>query len=200
MRLKRQKIIISVAAPNVAIKILSASNFFYSKIQMKNKFVGKPKFLIFALIVALIANFPVANEIALSKDYDDDEHQIFELVNAQRRRSRLNDLIWDDKLARMARSFSKKMAKENFFAHADFDGKTVVDHAEDSSVKDWRKIGENLFYFEGNYNFDELAVKSWMKSSSHRQNILDENWTVTSIGIAESRAGRIYITQVFIED
>lgn len=167
---------------------------------MKNKFIGKPKAVIFALIVVIAANFLVASETALSKNYDDDEYQIFELVNAQRRRSRLNDLIWDDNLARMARSFSKKMAKENFFAHADFDGKTVVNRAEDSRIKDWSKIGENLFYFEGNHNFDELAVKSWMKSPTHRQNIMDENWTATGIGIAESRDGRIYITQVFLED
>jgi len=167
---------------------------------MKNKFFGKPKIVVFALITAFIVNVLAANEAALSKNYDDDEHQIFELVNAQRQKSRLNDLIWDDKLARMARSYSKKMAKENFFAHADFDGKTVVERAEDSNVKNWRKIGENLFYFEGNHNFDALAVKSWMKSPTHRQNILDENWTATGIGIAESRDGRIYITQVFIED
>jgi len=167
---------------------------------MKNKFVGKPKFVIFAFVVSLIANFSATSETALSKDYDDDEYQIFELINAQRQKSRLNDLIWDDKLARMARSFSKKMAKENFFAHADFDGKTVVERADDSNVKNWRKIGENLFYFEGNHNFDELAVRGWMKSPTHRQNILDENWTATGIGIAESRDGRIYITQVFVED
>ncbi len=167
---------------------------------MKNKFFGKPKIVVFALITAFIVNVLAANEAALSKNYDDDEHQIFELVNAQRQKSRLNDLIWDDKLARMARSYSKKMAKENFFAHADFDGKTVVERAEDSNVKNWRKIGENLFYFEGNHNFDTLAVRSWMKSPTHRQNILDENWTATGIGIAESRDGRIYITQVFVED
>ncbi len=167
---------------------------------MKNKFVGKPKAFIFALIVALIASFWVANEIALSKSYDEEEYQIFKLVNAQRRKSQLNDLNWDDNLARMARTYSQKMAKENFFAHADFDGKTVVDRAKDSSIKDWLKIGENLFYYESNYNFDALAVKGWMKSPTHRQNILDENWTATGIGIAESRNGRIYITQVFLED
>ncbi len=92
------------------------------------------------------------------------------------------------------------MAKENFFAHSDFDGKTVVDRAKDSRIKNWRKIGENLFYYEDNYNFDALAVKGWMESPTHRQNILDRNWTATGIGVAESRDGRIYITQVFLEN
>ncbi len=167
---------------------------------MKNKFVGKPKAVIFVLFVVLIVNFSIANKIALSKNADDDEHQIFDLVNAQRRKGGLNDLNWDDNLARMARAHSKKMAKENFFAHADLDGKTVVNRAKDSRIKNWHKIGENLFYYEGNYNFDALAVKSWMKSPTHRQNILDSDWTATGIGIAESRDGRIYITQVFVED
>ncbi len=167
---------------------------------MKNKFVGKPKAVIFALIVGLIANVLVANETALSKNYNNDEYQIFELVNAERHRNRLNELDWDDYLAQMARAYSKKMAKENFFAHSDFDGKTVVDRAKDSRIKNWRKIGENLFYYEDNYNFDALAVKGWMESPTHRQNILDRNWTATGIGVAESRDGRIYITQVFLEN
>ena len=167
---------------------------------MKNKFFGEPKFAIFVLILALLAGFSPANAIVLSKNYDDNEHRIFELINVQRRKIRLNDLIWDERLARMARAYSKKMAKENFFDHADFEGRTVIDRAEDSSIKNWRKIGENLFYLEGNRDFDALAVGSWMKSPSHRQNILDENWTATGIGVAESSDGKIYITQVFVED
>lgn len=167
---------------------------------MKNNFIGKPKAVVFVLVFALTASFFANNEIAFSKNYDDDEHRIFELINAERQKRRLNTLHWDNNLARMARAYSQKMARQNFFDHADFDGNTVVDRAKDARIKNWRKIGENLFYYEDNSNFDKLAVRGWMKSPTHRENILDGSWTTTGIGIAESRDGRIYITQVFLED
>ncbi len=167
---------------------------------MKIIFVGKTKWVIFALLIAITANVLAVNEFALPNNYNEDEYRIFKLVNTERHKRRLNDLVWDDNLARMARDYSKKMAREIFFDHADFDGKTVVDRAEDSRIKNWSKIGENLFYYEANYDFDNLAVRGWMRSPTHRENILDETWTATGIGIAESRDGRIYITQVFLEN
>lgn len=167
---------------------------------MKNKFIGKSTAVFFAVFVVLTTVFFAVNEPALSKNYDDDEYRIFELVNAERHKRRLNPLNWDNNLARVARNYSKKMAREDFFDHADFNGKTVVERAKDARIKNWRKIGENLFYYEANYDFDKLAVRGWMKSPTHRENILDGDWTATGIGIAESGDGRIYITQVFLED
>ncbi len=167
---------------------------------MKNKFIAKLKAIVLTLFIALIASFFIVSQSALSKNYADDEHQIFELVNAQRHKSGLNILDWDENLARMARVYSEKMVNENFFEHADLDGKTVVDRAKDSHIKNWRKIGENLFYCEGYRDFDAVAVSGWMNSATHRRNILDGDWTATGIGIAESNDGRIYITQVFLED
>ena len=39
-----------------------------------------------------------------------------------------------------------------------------------------------------------------MKSSSHRRNILDPEWTASGIGVYEARDGRVFVTQVFIEE
>ena len=107
---------------------------------MKNNFIGKPNAVIFVIVVTLLASFFAINETALSKNYDDDEHRIFELVNTERHKKRLNDLTWDTNLARMARAYSQKMARENFFDHADLSGKTVVDRAKDARIKNWQKI------------------------------------------------------------
>src|SRR5687768_1727941 len=79
------------------------------------------------------------------KNIEADEYEIFGLINRERRRKGLAELVWDDQLARMARSYSRKMAKESFFSHFDGRGKTVVDRARDSDIRGWRKIGENLF-------------------------------------------------------
>jgi len=172
------------------------------------------RFLVLATIVFAAANFwlnqtgvqtiktasamSFYNSGNLANDFDDDAQQILDLVNAERRKKRLTELEWDRDLARMARAYSKQMARENFFDHLDEDGKDVADRAKSSKIKGWSRIGENLFFCEGTARFDSFAVKGWMKSPTHRQNILDKNWTATGIGIAEAN-GEIYITQVFIE-
>ena len=126
-----------------------------------------------------------------------DEHQIHYLVNNERRRKGLGDLYWDDELARMARAYSRQMARESFFSHYDSDGNSVVERAEKSDIRGWSKIGENLFFCEGYDDFDSLAVRGWMNSPTHRRNMLDRQFNTTGIGVAQSRSGEVYITQVF---
>jgi uncharacterized protein YkwD len=128
-----------------------------------------------------------------------DENTIYDLINDERRKKGLGELDWDDRLSQLARSYSKKMAKESFFSHYDRDGNSVVERAADSDIRGWNKIGENLFYCEGYGEIDDLAVRGWMNSPDHRRNILDRQFNTTGIGVAQSRDGRIYITQVFIK-
>ena len=125
------------------------------------------------------------------------ELQIHNLVNNERRRKGLSDLFWNQSLAGMARAYSRQMARESFFSHYDGNGDSVVERAENSNIRGWSKIGENLFFCEGYDNFDTLAVRGWMNSSEHRRNILDRQFNTTGIGVAGTRDGRIYITQVF---
>ena len=125
----------------------------------------------------------------------DEEADIFALVNRERTRSRLSYLEWDDDLARVARNFSRQMARENFFSHSDSEGRTVIQRASKVS---WSKIGENLFMCDGMDDFAAFSVRGWMKSPSHRKNILDREWTDTGIGVYRTRDDRIYVTQVFV--
>lgn len=136
--------------------------------------------------------------ISVAAAQSDDEFEIFQLVNQQRIRSRLAPLAWDENLGRVARSYSKKMAHEGFFGHYDRSGKTVSDRSREARVGYWQKIGENLFMVTDNPNYVEMSVQGWMRSPSHRKNIRDRSWNATGIGIARSRDGQIYITQVFI--
>ncbi|HXG84924.1 MAG TPA: CAP domain-containing protein [Pyrinomonadaceae bacterium] len=135
----------------------------------------------------------------ISDNFDSYTFRIFTLINAERIKSRLIELSWDDDVAKIAVEYSKKMAKENFFGHFDSDGRNVLERAKSAKLRDWSKIGENLFSIEQTEKFDGFAVKNWMKSLTHRQNILDPEWTATGIGIGESKDGEIFITQVFIK-
>ena len=128
-----------------------------------------------------------------------DEIEIFERVNRERERNGLQQLDWDDETARVARAYSVRMAREGFFEHIDPDGNSVVERAEQSRLRHWSIIGENLFMCEAYNDFTRLAVSGWLKSPTHRQNMLDRRWSATGIGVAQDRGGRIYVTQVFLE-
>lgn len=133
-------------------------------------------------------------------NFDNAEIQVFDLVNREREKKGLYDLEWDRNLSRLARNYSQQMADENFFSHYDRSGASVMDRARAMRIKDWSRIGENLFESIGERNFMPVSVQQWMKSPGHRRNILDPKWTQSGIGIAQSRDGKIYITQVFIEN
>lgn len=156
------------------------------------------KFCLLVLCLCLFAALS-ASKNATAANFDSEERRIFDLVNQERRKKGLNELSWDSELARLARSYSQKMARENFFSHYDNEGNSLETRARSMRLKKFRKIGENLFYCEGYGNPISIAVRGWMKSPGHRQNILDRGYTETGIGIAESRDGEIYITQVFLE-
>lgn len=131
-------------------------------------------------------------------DFGNEEFEIYELVNNRRYKNRLQQLEWDNDVAEMARRYSENMARENFFSHYDKRGRSVVDRAESFGIRGWTEIGENLFFSEGYNDFSNLAVNGWLKSSSHKQNMLNPQWTTTGIGIASDRSGKIYITQIFL--
>lgn len=132
-------------------------------------------------------------------DFSGEEYEIYELINNRRYQSRLRRLEWDDDVAEMARRYSAEMARGNFFSHHDRRGRSVVDRAENFGLRGWTIIGENLFFSEGYGDFSNLAVNGWLRSSTHKKNMLNPQWTTTGIGIVSDRAGRIYITQVFLK-
>lgn len=163
------------------------------------------KALCFAILLLLGLSCAVNRPVAAGTFYTlnnlgDDEYHIYELVNRERARMRLGQLQWDDQLADLARSYSEQMADENFFSHYDHSGETVVQRAQQQRIKGWERIGENLFTTRGLDNISAFAVRGWMRSPSHRENILDRGWDATGIGIAVARDGKVYITEVFTQD
>ncbi|MEP6923307.1 MAG: CAP domain-containing protein [Pyrinomonadaceae bacterium] len=125
------------------------------------------------------------------------EEQAFAFVNEQRRLQKLEPLKLDLEMLYLARQHSENMAQLNFFSHVGRDGKTVDERAHEIGVTDWNSIGENIAFNQGFKNNVEFAVQCWIKSPSHKQNLLGKNWLRSGIGIAETPEGKFYITQVF---
>jgi uncharacterized protein YkwD len=152
----------------------------------------------FSILISLFVLFSFQGLLAQSRE-SNDESRILSLINRERSRSGLGQLLWDDRLADLARRYSEKMARENLFEHIDSDGNDVVARARQSRIRGWNKIGENLFTCTPTDELAKLSVRGWMHSPTHRENILDPEWHGTGIGIAYARDGEIYITEVFTD-
>lgn len=127
------------------------------------------------------------------------EKQAFALLNAQRAVKGLQPLVWDDDVARIARMHSENMAKYKFFSHTGLDGSLVNNRADQCGVSKWRAIGENIAFNQGYEHPVEFAVERWMQSTAHRENLLNDRWKESAVGVAVAKDGAYYFTQVFLE-
>jgi uncharacterized protein YkwD len=144
-----------------------------------------------------IDNLPA--EFVFTTNLSGVSRDVFQKINYERQRKRLSSMHWNEDLADLAYDYSETMAEEGFFDHEDNDGNTIVERAAKYKIRGWKKLGENLFQCYGYRNPADVAVKGWLGSPSHRDNIYDPEWTHTGIGVYKTRDGEYYITQVFMK-
>ena len=99
-------------------------------------------------------------------------------VNTSRQEYGLSSLTINDKLTQAAQAKAKDMFENKYFAHISPDGKTPWDFMKETNY-DYIYAGENLAI---GYTDDAELHQAWMNSSSHRENILNPNFT--QIGMA----------------
>lgn len=126
------------------------------------------------------------------------ERRVFKLLNDVRKGQGLQDLVWSDDVAAVARLHSENMADGKFFSHRGTDGSMVDDRADRLGLGAWRVIGENIAYMRGYEDPAALAVEKWMESTAHRKNLLGPNWKESAVGVAITKDGTYYMTQVFL--
>jgi uncharacterized protein YkwD len=126
------------------------------------------------------------------------ERKVFGLLNTVRRSQGLEALEWNDDVAAVARLHSQNMADDKFFSHRGSDGSMVDDRADRMGLGAWRVIGENIAYMRGYEDPAALAVEKWMESTAHRKNLLGPNWKESAVGVAITKDGTYYLTQVFL--
>ena len=126
------------------------------------------------------------------------EREAFDLINRQRAAAGLDQLVWRDDLASLARIHSEDMAGRLFFSHRGSDGSMIDDRAEKFGLHRWLAIGENIAFTRGYDDPASFAVDRWMESTSHRENLLDKRWKETGVGVAILPDGTYYFTQVFL--
>ncbi len=152
------------------------------------------------------------------------EMLIHKEANLVRRRRNRKELSWSAPIADVARKHSQNMADNAYFGHTDPEGKTASERAIDAGIAGPKRsgsfviegLGENLFathrYSEYIVKTEEMnqsytvnwkqseeiareAIKAWLDSSKHRENLLSTAYSQQGIGIALGSNGVIYVTQ-----
>ena len=156
-------------------------------------------------LVAALALFALMAPVAVSgREKPDDravaeiERTTLEAINNERRAMGLPPLELSPELCRLARAFSRDMVERRFFDHVDPDGQHVHERTDRAGIKRWLSVGENIARNRGFKDPVATAVRDWMKSDGHRDNILDETYTETGVGVWIAPDRTVYITQIFL--
>lgn len=133
------------------------------------------------------------NENAQTSAMNNDEKEVFNLINKQRTNNGLQTLKVDSETQRVARIKAEDMVKNNYFSHNSPIYGSPFDMLKSFKVS-YKTAGENIAANSSNSG----AVNSWMNSSGHKANILNKNFNYTGIGVVSSaKYGKIFI-QIFI--
>lgn len=108
---------------------------------------------------------------------------IITLTNAEREKSGLKALIENKALSKAAELKAADMLKNDYFAHNSPKGATPWHWMKEAGYK-YQYAGENLAI-----NFDTAGAehKAWMKSKTHRENILNARYQEIGVAVAEGK-------------
>lgn len=126
------------------------------------------------------------------------ERYCFDKINNEREANDLPPLKFFDKLLPVARRYSKRMAEESFFSHVDPSGLSLDYRLAEANIK-VTKRGENLSRIGGYIDTVPAVVNGWMKSDSHRKNILDHEFDQSAVGVWISDNDLTYFTQILVK-
>jgi uncharacterized protein YkwD len=110
-------------------------------------------------------------------------------VNHHRVSIGLRPLIWDNRVASVARAHSRDMVTRHFFSHANPDGLRSKDRLVAAGIR-YAAMGENIAY---GHTTGTSVLDAWLKSPGHRTNIEDPTYTHHGVG----KVGT-YWTHVFL--
>jgi uncharacterized protein YkwD len=112
------------------------------------------------------------------------EEAVVARMNLVRRRHGLRPLRYSGRLRAAAVFHSRDMGRRGYFEHDSISGTPFWRRIErfypSRGFRSWT-VGENLFWASETYGA-AFAVREWMQSPPHRQNILSRDWREVGIG------------------
>ncbi|MGH3117629.1 MAG: CAP domain-containing protein [Gaiellales bacterium] len=112
------------------------------------------------------------------------EQAVVARINLVRRGRGLRPLRLNQRLAAAADYHSKDMGRRGYFEHDSANGTAFWRRIErfypSNGFRSWT-VGENLLWASESYSA-AFAVREWMHSPPHRQNLLSRDWREVGIG------------------
>ncbi len=136
---------------------------------------------------------PVAQTAKKPASIQSWEAEVVKLVNSQRSNRGLQTLKSNWEIARVARYKSQDMINKNYFSHISPTFGSPFKMMESFGIR-FSAAGENIAM--GQRTPSEV-MNSWMNSPGHRANILSPSYTTIGVGLAKSKTGVCYWTQMF---
>jgi len=125
-----------------------------------------------------------------SIDLDNARKELLEYINKERIKQNLKPVETTQALNDFAQAHSKDMATNNYFSHSDQKNNSPEDRRLSAGLK--TPVSENI----AKDISIAFAHHGLMRSASHRENILQKDWTRVGLGIAPND-GYLYITEEF---
>lgn len=124
------------------------------------------------------------------------EQAVHAQINQYRASKGLAPLTLNETISQQARTHSQNMASGAVaFSHDGFSSRVQAI----SKVIPYSGSAENVAYNQGYSDPATQAVKGWLNSTGHRQNI-EGNYNLTGISVAKNAKGEYYFTQIFIRN
>jgi uncharacterized protein YkwD len=121
-----------------------------------------------------------------------------DLANRDRVQNGLSPLQADTLLTQAAQLHAEDMLRRNYFSHHSPEGKSPSDRFADVGGR--QGAAENIVMIQGSSGLepDRLVYfeEQWMKSTGHRENLLNSKYARFGYGVASS-GGRIFAVQLF---
>jgi uncharacterized protein YkwD len=122
----------------------------------------------------------------------DDEQKLLNMANEERKKGDLPLLRPDPVLFKVARAHAANMARQGKMEHK-LDGKTPFDRIKGAGYR-YSVAAENIA--RGDAPLADV-IAGWMKSKSHRENLLERRFVETGLGMAKDEIGDVYYVHVF---
>lgn len=122
-----------------------------------------------------------------------DQARALTALNNDRAKHGVKPLAFSAELTALAESYAGDMMARQFFAHNNPEGLTPFDRMNRAGIR-YRYAGENLAINDT----IELAQTAFMNSPTHRDNVLNPNYTEVGIGVKYAPNGKVYVVQEFI--
>jgi uncharacterized protein YkwD len=148
----------------------------------------------------------VAETTSSTSEFGRLEVQMWDMINRDRgapsqmeeTKGRAQPLVWDARLAAVARAHSEEMARDGYFSHRGEDGSLPMWRVSQARIQ-WLSTGENIAKASDVVQAETIFMNEPKFERNHRGNILNPNYTRVGIGIAKGPDGFLYITQEFAE-